>query len=90
MKARLLIEGATFTPNALKVVQDAFDAAWAEIAANIGSDPKEIEAARLKLAEAVLSVADEDSREVEPLKNGALRALSLDYRVNRKPLLPES
>ncbi len=57
MRARQLIEGATFGPPALKVVVAAFDAAWAEIAHNFGQDPAVIEEARLRLADAVLLVA---------------------------------
>ena len=32
MRARQLIDGASFGPEALKAIGDAFDAAWAEIA----------------------------------------------------------
>jgi hypothetical protein len=76
-----MIDGASFGPEALRVVVAAFDAAWGEISSNFGSDPSEIEAARLRLAQAVLSVADEDSRDVDALKTGALQALAMDYRV---------
>ena len=57
MRAHKLIRGATFEPEALKVIGQAFDEAWQEIAGNFGSDPQEIEGARLKLADAFLSVA---------------------------------
>jgi hypothetical protein len=80
MKARHLIDSASYGPEALKTIGQAFDEAWREIAGNFGSDPVEIEAARLKLADAVLSVAAEDSRDVEALKNGALQAMALGYR----------
>jgi hypothetical protein len=61
MRARRLIDGAAFGPDALKVIGQAFDAAWAEVAGNFGNDPVQIEAARLRLANAVLSIASEDS-----------------------------
>ena len=80
MKARQLIDGATYGPDALKVIGQAFDEAWRDIAGNFGDDPSEIEAARLKLAEAVLSVAHEDSRDVAALKSGALQAMALEFR----------
>jgi hypothetical protein len=83
MKARQLIEGAAFGPEALKVVGEAFDKAWARISANYGSDPTDIEKGRLRLAEAMLSVAAEDSRDVEALRRGALEAMALDYRRRR-------
>ena len=81
MKARSLIDGASFGPDALKAIGQAFDEAWKQIADNFGSDPAEIEEARLKLAKAVLSVADDDSRDVEALKQAALQRMALDYRT---------
>jgi hypothetical protein len=80
MKARQLIDGAAFGPDALSVVCQAFDDAWRTIEGNFGDDPRDVEMARLKLANAVLSMANEDSRDVAALKNGALQAMALDYR----------
>ena len=79
MKARRLIDGASFGPETLKVVGAAFDRAWEVIAQNFGNDPADIDRARLRLAEAMLSIAHEDSRDVEALKNGALEAMALRY-----------
>jgi hypothetical protein len=50
-QARQLIDGAAFGPEALKVVGEAFDKAWAQISANYGSDPTDIEKGRLCLAQ---------------------------------------
>ena len=75
MRARHLIDHASFGPDALKVIGDAFDAAWAEIAGWFGADPLLIEAARLRLADAVLSVASEHGHEVEALKRAALQRM---------------
>ena len=83
MSARQLIEGASFGPETLKVMGEAFDAAWAEIAGNFGSDPEDTEKARLRLANAMLSVAKEDSRDVEALKRAALQRMALDYRKKK-------
>jgi hypothetical protein len=80
MKAKRLIDGASYGPDALRAIGEAFDAAWAEIAGHFGSDPVEVEAARLKLAKAMLSIADEDSRNVDVLKQAALERMALDYR----------
>jgi hypothetical protein len=80
MKARHLIDGAAFGPDAVKVIGQAFDKAWDDIAGNFGEEPATIELARLRLAEAVLSVASEDSRDVEALKRGALEAMALRYK----------
>lgn len=77
MKARQLIDGVSYGPETLKVIAEAFDRAWPEIGGNFGTDPRDIERARLRLANAILSVAMEDSRDVEVLKRGALEAMAL-------------
>jgi hypothetical protein len=74
MKARRLIDGASFGPETLKAVGEAFDNG------NFGGDAQSVEAARLKLAQAILSIADDSSRDVETLKNGGLQAIALAYR----------
>ena len=51
----------------------------------IGDDLADTEKARLKLANAVLSIADEDSRDVDVLKNAALQRMALDYRDKPQP-----
>jgi len=63
---------------ALKVINGAFDAAWAEIAGNFDGDQTEM--ARLKLANAILANATEQSRDAEVLKRAGLAAMALDYR----------
>jgi hypothetical protein len=80
MEARRLIDGASFGPDTLKALGQAFDEAWAEIAGNFGNDASEIETARLRLAEALLSIASEDSTEVASLKAGALHVMAEQYR----------
>ncbi len=60
------------------VMGEAFDAAWAEIYVRVAAtNPVAIEDARLTLADAVLSVASEDSRDVEALKKAALQKIGL-------------
>jgi hypothetical protein len=80
MKARQLIDGASFGPDALKAIGAVFDAAWAEIANDFSTDRVEIEAACLRLANAALSVAFEDSRDVQVLKQASLQRMAVDYR----------
>lgn len=80
MKARQLIDGASYGPEALKAMGQAFDQAWESIAGNFGNDPLDIEKARSRLAHALLSIACEDSRDVTALKTGALEAMALAYR----------
>lgn len=46
MKARRVIDGAAFGPDALKVIGQAFDEAWDEIAGNFGGEPASIDLGR--------------------------------------------
>jgi len=80
LRARQLINGASFGPDALRTIWQAFDAAWSEIAGNFGDDQAELDDARYRLATALLSVASKDSRNVEVLKRAALQRMALDYR----------
>ena len=73
MKARELIDGASFGPDALKAIGRAFDEAWARIAGNFSDD--QAAGARLRLATAVLAVAEGGVRDVEVLKTKALEAM---------------
>ena len=78
MKARRLIQGATYGPDTLKVIGKAFDDAWSEIGSQFNG--LQAQSARLKLARAVLSVAREDSRDPDELKNAALEIMARSYR----------
>jgi hypothetical protein len=88
MKARNLIQGATYGPETLKVIRNAFDDAWSEIGSQF--DGLQSQAARLKLARAVLSVAREDSRDPDELKNAALQVMAMAYRDRSDPASPVS
>ena len=79
MEARRLIDTASFGPDTLKTLSQAFDEVWADIEGNFGCDQAR-EAARIKLANALLSVASDDSRDVEVLKKAALEVMAGDYR----------
>jgi hypothetical protein len=76
MKAHNLIRRAAFGPDTLKVVFQAFDEAWSSISAQYTS-PATIEAARLKLAKAIIAVSRQDSRDPEVLKRLALQMMKL-------------
>jgi hypothetical protein len=80
MKARQLVQSGSFGPDTLKVAFQAFDQAWDDIAANFGNDPAAIEAARIRLANAILAVTKDDSRDPVELKNAALAMLALHFR----------
>ena len=85
IRARQLIDEASYGPEALKAIGRAFDEAWVQIAGNFGDDPIDIEKARIRLARALLSVADDDSRDVRVLTQAALQRMALDYR-RRDPI----
>jgi len=76
MKARKLIEGSVCPPEALKVLDKAFEDAWAEIAHKYKGDAHVIEQARLQLAHAVLAVSSGDSADPDEVKTAALRAIN--------------
>jgi hypothetical protein len=80
MKARSLIDGASFGPETVKAMGEAFDQAWADIAAHFSDSQTVIDDARMKLAEALLSVATDGSTNVAALKAGALQTMAMDYR----------
>ena len=75
--ARKLIAGASYGGDTLRMIGRAFDDAWAEVAQNYRS-PLAVEAARLKLANIVLSLAEEGERSSEQLKDRAVRILCID------------
>jgi hypothetical protein len=77
MKARQSLESTSYGPDALKAMTQAFDQAWSVVAGNISPDASE--AARIRLANALLSVATEDSRDADVLKRKALEAMALSY-----------
>jgi hypothetical protein len=79
MKARQRIDSTSYGPETLKAMTQAFDQAWSVVSGNISQDASE--AARLRLANALLSVASEDSRDVVALKRKALEAMALSYHA---------
>ena len=79
MKARALIDDASYGAEGLPAISKAFDAAWAEIAWIFGKDQLAIETAREQLARAVLSVASESIWTIDGLKTAALERIAADY-----------
>ena len=81
LKVRELFDSGAVGPEALNVIGQAFDEAWASIAGNFDENPLTVQVARLKLANAVLAEAKANGhRDVETLKNAALQAVALSYR----------
>ena len=79
MKARRLIEGSAFAPKTLQILCRAFDDASSEISRHFEGHEELAEAARIRLAHAVLIVAREDSDDAERVKNGALQGMALGF-----------
>lgn len=50
MKARQLVSSASFEPEALMVMGEAFDQAWNDVAQNFGENPAVVAVARKRLA----------------------------------------
>jgi hypothetical protein len=61
MKARSLLSGAAYGPERLKDIYKAFDDAWQAIEPLVENTPLAQEAARLRLANMILAVAQSDS-----------------------------
>ena len=76
MKARALIDRAPFGPETAKAVGEVFDQASARIKTIFRNNPDAAEAARIRLAEAILSGATEGNTDVEDLKNRAIVELA--------------
>ena len=65
----------------MTAVGEAFDQAWAEIASHFASDPVVVEGARIAFCNAILSVASEDSRDVEVLKKERLQPMARNDKL---------
>ena len=75
MKARRLIDGASFEPRELKIVTAAFDVAWEKIAPTVSSRDTAIEAARLKLADVILGIASNGITDAKEMADAALERM---------------
>lgn len=84
MPVRKLVDRASYPPEVLTVIFEAFDQAWAEVAEQFGTeDPAAHELARSRLAQAVLAVAPPDASDVTDLKSKALAAFEEMSPSNR-------
>jgi hypothetical protein len=80
VKARRLIADADLDLKTRSVALEAFDTAWAEIAQHFGNIPADQESGRVRLARAILIVANADSQDPERLKTEALQVMALAYK----------
>src|SRR5262245_38925577 len=93
MPSRGIADSPSYGPEALNAMGAAFDAAWAEIESTFTTGQAAVTLARLQLASAVLSVADDASRDVQVLKRAALQAMARGCRQQYSegtPLAPSS
>ena len=81
MKARQALDGAAFPPDVLRVIYDAFDDAWAEVAPNVSARASAVDAARLSLATIVLSLAKTGPIDRVALKTAAVIAFRSQRRI---------
>jgi hypothetical protein len=72
MKARRLIESASYGPDELKALGKAFDDAWDRIAPTISQRPQAIEAARFALADIMLGLAKHGNFDPKALADAAV------------------
>jgi hypothetical protein len=84
VKAPELIRSASYGPDTLNVLFKAFDDAWNEIRPSVSDDAMAVEAARLRLANILLSLAREDSRDFELLRDETLRTYRLMHKTPRR------
>ncbi len=75
MEALKLIAGANYGPSQVAVLRQAFEAAWQQIAPSVSARASAIQAARLRLAHAVLAAAPNGPMQVERIKADALKAM---------------
>src|SRR5262245_20241463 len=64
MKARALIDGAPYGSETVKAIGEVFDQTSVRIKMIFGNDHDAVEAARIRLAEAILSVSTEGNTDV--------------------------
>ena len=83
MEAQQLIRSASYDPDALSIIFKAFDDAWHEVRPSVSDDEMAVEAAKLSLANILLSLAREDSRDFKLLTGDAVRAFRLTHGCSR-------
>jgi hypothetical protein len=81
VKARQLIGSASFQPDELKVIFEAFDDAWDQVAKDVSNRASAIEAARLSLADIVLTFAAARPIERVGLSTAAIDAFRFKHRI---------
>jgi len=73
---QLFAPKASYAPDRLKVLGNAFDEAWQTLARNIGEAPAEIDRARMTLANVILTLPCSEIADAESIKNAALQIMT--------------
>jgi hypothetical protein len=81
MKAISRLRGASYSPETVRAMLKAFDAAWAAVHFHFYESPDCYEAARLRLASAILAAAALGDRDARRLTNAGLLSMSMRYRL---------
>ena len=79
-KALILGASASFRPEALKLIGQAFDQAWRQMAQDFKGDTVLCDGARVELAGLLLLIADNDCRNAEILTQAALGIMGRNHR----------
>ena len=80
---RLLTTASSYTPDRLKVLGHAFDAAWATIASDTPVAPADVEAARTALARVIVSLPCSETDDAERIKHAALQVMAAGCGCDR-------
>ena len=81
---QLFAQRASYGPDRLKVLGNAFDQAWYAFACNVGEAPAEIDCARTTLANVILSLSCSEIIDAESIKNAALQVLAAGTANGRR------
>jgi hypothetical protein len=81
MEARQHISKASYGPESLKVLFQAFDGAWEEMVGNFGENTLAKQAARLKLANVILDLGRDGGHDPERIKNAAVKTMARNRRT---------
>ena len=73
---QLFARRASYGPDRLKVLGNAFDEAWQTLGRNIGEAPAEIDRARMTLANVILTLPCSEIADAESIKNAALQIMA--------------
>jgi hypothetical protein len=75
MKQHKFLADGCYNPKQLKDIPTAYDAAWAKIAPGTGTRPKAVAAARMKLADVVIGIAENGTQAPAEITAAALKIM---------------